>query len=214
MRKGIIYIHITPLGFYIGQTIKSLEERKQEHLKNAIDINHSSYNSKHYCAIRDPLWSLFEDEWKILEVADESKLNELEIMYIAKYDSYRDGLNSTLGGDGSRGFFHTEEFKNLLSKRMKESNPMKGKFGPEHNRYGSKHSHEWKEKQSIRMKISNPMRGLVSELHPRAKIGFEVANQIREEYKLGNITQNELAIKHKLGIRSIKDILANKRWSI
>ena len=39
---------------------------------------------------------------EILEECDYSKLNEREIFYIAKYNTFKEGYNLTIGGDGNR----------------------------------------------------------------------------------------------------------------
>ncbi len=39
------------------------------------------------------------------------RLNELEVFYIEKYNSFYEGYNHTLGGGGANGYRHTEEYK-------------------------------------------------------------------------------------------------------
>lgn len=83
---------------YIGQSIK-LEKRKEEHERHYLNSNHSCYNTKFYCALRK--YGLNNFSYEILEhgVYSSQELNELEIYYINYYDSYKNGYNSTLGGD-------------------------------------------------------------------------------------------------------------------
>lgn len=79
---------------YIGQTRKSLEERWNEHVKEA---RYRRFNHKFYNAIKKyPL-----DTWSatILEtVSDETLLNEREEYWIAHYNTFRNGYNSRSGG--------------------------------------------------------------------------------------------------------------------
>lgn len=50
----------------------------------------------------------------------EKELNELEVKYIAKYDSYNNGYNLTIGGESISGYHQTEETKQHLSEMTKE----------------------------------------------------------------------------------------------
>lgn len=80
---------------YIGKTSKSLDSRKKEHLKNV----KSNKKTKFYNAIRKYGDELFL--WEILTVCEnEETLNKMEIFFITDYDSFKNGYNSTLGGDG------------------------------------------------------------------------------------------------------------------
>lgn len=50
----------------------------------------------------------------------EDELNNLEIKYIAKYDSFNNGYNLTIGGESISGYHQTEETKQRLSEVTKE----------------------------------------------------------------------------------------------
>ena len=50
----------------------------------------------------------------------EDELNKLEIEYIAKYNSFNNGYNLTIGGESISGYHQTEETKLHLSKVAKE----------------------------------------------------------------------------------------------
>ena len=88
-------------------------------------------------------------EWKYEVLAKKYYINEedatndldlLETYYISKYDSYKNGYNSTTGGDGARGQKISEETKEKLRISMKgENNPF----------YGRHHTEETKKKMSI-----------------------------------------------------------------
>lgn len=97
MRKGYIYIIKNNLNskVYIGQTIQSVQERFKQHTKPSIVKQRGNY--KIYNAINKYGKDNFYVE--VLDEAIESKLNELEIYYIEKYNSYEKGYNSTKGAD-------------------------------------------------------------------------------------------------------------------
>lgn len=62
-------------------------------------------------------------------------MDELEIYYIEKYDSYNNGYNMTLGGSGSKGCFQTEESRKKISNKAKgRKGSMTGKHLTEEQR--------------------------------------------------------------------------------
>ncbi len=75
---------------YIGITTRTIEERFEEHCKANSGIGN---------AIRKYGRNLFFV--KILDVAfTQEELYELEVKYIEEYNSYKNGYNQTIGGDG------------------------------------------------------------------------------------------------------------------
>lgn len=85
---------------YIGQTI-NLDERKIKH-KNA-SLNESiinrAYEYTFHRAIRK--YGFENIKWEILEKnIPQELLNIKECEYIQGFNSYKNGYNSTLGGDG------------------------------------------------------------------------------------------------------------------
>lgn len=113
---GIIYIvknNITD-NYYIGQTIKSLYERKLSHIRESKRSNfyfHKALNK----------YGIDNFTWEILEHCDsKEELDEMEFHYIKQYNSMRpNGYNLTYGGDGVVGFKFTDESKHKLSKLHK-----------------------------------------------------------------------------------------------
>lgn len=77
---------------YIGQSIK-IEDRYNQHLSN---IQNEQKNSKWYQALREQGIENFE--FSILEECHPAELNMREIYWIAEFDSYHNGYNSTPGG--------------------------------------------------------------------------------------------------------------------
>lgn len=96
---GIIYGYANPEGkiLYVGQTI-NLEERNKKHLKyDPYCKNNLEYNYPLSRGVRkhgEEYYSLV-----ILEKDIEyNLLNDREIFYISKYDTFRNGYNQTPGG--------------------------------------------------------------------------------------------------------------------
>ena len=92
---------------YIGKTYKTIKRRFVEHKKEVKrGTKYKLYNAMRKYGI---------DKFYIELIArfEEGILEEKEIEYIAKYDSYHNGYNSTLGGEGyKRRVFNEEEILN------------------------------------------------------------------------------------------------------
>ena len=123
---------------YIGQT-KSLRIRKQQHLRLLRDHNHSN---THFQRSWDKHGE-YNFDWYTVETCSVEELDELEQYYIDRYEAYSDGYNHTIGGGGTRGYKHSDEFKEQLRQRMIGSNnPMYGRTGPLNPTFGMDRSGE------------------------------------------------------------------------
>lgn len=98
---GIIYkaTNIQNNKVYIGQTIRSLEERIYYHYyraKNELDITHTHFIN----AIRKYGENSFQ--WEIIDTAEnQDELNEKEKHWIQYYNSINEGYNMCEGGNDS-----------------------------------------------------------------------------------------------------------------
>lgn len=81
-------------NLYIGQTIRPLSARLSQHKQNAKD-----QNSHLYLAMRK--YGIENFHIELIEEVANDQLNNREKYWISYYNSYFDGYNSTLGGDGS-----------------------------------------------------------------------------------------------------------------
>lgn len=82
---------------YVGKTT-NYKRRKGDHIYQLENSRHKNYklqNLYNKYGIDNFIWEYFEYKG----ISDE-ELNEKEIALIKKYDSYKNGLNLTLGGDG------------------------------------------------------------------------------------------------------------------
>lgn len=136
-KSGVIYKLTSPSGkIYVGQTTDL--ERRLRRYKNLMNYK-GRKQPKLFYAIKKHGWDSFVVE--ILERSiSECFLDEKEVEYIEKFDSYRGkhGLNCTAGGKTPR--------------------------GEEHPRFGKKHSEEAKRK------ISKSKKGQKASLETRDKI--------------------------------------------
>lgn len=132
MVKGIIYRYESPSGkSYVGQTTDEKHRRR-------CFFNNCCYSGTRFDnAIRKygvhnfKYEALFSDDFDSKEDAI-PVLNEKESYFIKKYDSYRNGYNMTLGGEGVRGHTLEGKSKENMINHLKDyykshSNPFKGK---------------------------------------------------------------------------------------
>ena len=78
---------------YIGQTIQDENIRWNHHMREALNGS----DTKFHRALRKYGKDGFI--WEVIEEVDNDKLNEREIYWISYYNSYKQGYNSTTGGD-------------------------------------------------------------------------------------------------------------------
>lgn len=141
---------------YIGQS-QDVKLRKCQHL-SALRYN------KHWNKYLQNAYNKYGEDkfvWEVLEYCDECDLDPKEIYWISYYDTYRNGFNANEGGLSNRNFDRTDEFKSMMSDKLKQSwdndeerhkqfsermmgenNPMFGKYGSLNPAYGKDHSGE------------------------------------------------------------------------
>ena len=105
---------------YIGQTCSEKQRRS-----DFLNIN-AQYGGKRIENARKK-YGTQTFNYEILETVtcktEEERslaLNKLEIYYIDMFNSYRKGYNNTIGGGGSNGYKHTDEYKKWQSEKSKE----------------------------------------------------------------------------------------------
>ena len=194
MTTGIIYKATSPSNkVYIGQTIKRLSKRRGDHFSNAFNKNRAGYNNKFYNAVRK-----YGDElkWEILyDNIPVHRLNGMEIVIIAWYDSYKRGYNSTLGGGGNVGYKHTDETKKKISRAGK----------------GRRHSEEAKRKMS-EIGLGKKKPSLAGDKHPRAKLTWEEVREIRAKYLPHEYSLLRLAKEYSISKANAGKIVSHKSW--
>lgn len=102
--------------YYIGQSVDifhrfsqhKCELNKNEHVNKHLQYSWNKYGQDNF-------------EFKIVEECQKEKLNERERYWITQYDSYNNGYNLDLGGDGILGYKHNED---TIAKMRKIQNPL------------------------------------------------------------------------------------------
>lgn len=109
---------------YIGQTLTTLENIKSQHLRNALNKNDRTYFTIFYKMIRILGEESFE--WEILEEnIPDIDLNEKEIYYINKYDTYENGYNEGPGGQLTHASILKKEEVSQIIELLKTNDSMK-----------------------------------------------------------------------------------------
>jgi group I intron endonuclease len=97
---------------YIGKTTKTLEIRKAGHYDAAIN----SMSDTHF---HRALRSGVEFEWMILETVSETNdINEREKFWMSKLDTYHNGYNMTIGGDGGLTYTKGDELYGRIKHKL------------------------------------------------------------------------------------------------
>lgn len=161
-------------------------------------------STKFWNAIQKYGWNSFEHDI-LLKIQCETFnellfwLNSFEQFYIEKYDSFYNGYNSTLGGDGTRGV-----------QLFGEKNPMYGKPHTEETKQkigdlnrGRKHTEEERKKMSESQKIAQL--GHVVSDETRKKISVSQKERFKDEKEREKISKarkgKKLTEQHKQNIK-------------
>ena len=129
---------------------------------------------------------------ELIEECDFNLIYETEKKYIDQYNSYNNGLNSTIGGEGCLGYVHSPEMRIKISEAVKNGNSHKGKTYEE--LYGDK-ADEQREKR--RLSVKNGWDSMTDDEKEKrinkcketrqknSKYGFELVKEIKQKIKEG-----------------------------
>ena len=199
---------------YIGCTINSLEKRFGEHLSRCFT---SEYKSKLYNSMKK-----YGQENFTIELIEECDLNiiyETEKKYVEQYDSYNNGLNSTMGGEGCLGYTHSPEIRQKISENTKNGNSHKGKTYEE--LYGDK-ADEQREKRRLSVKQGwglmsddNRQKRIIKtkeSIQKKSKYSVDlvvdVKNKLNEGYKIKQLKELYPDVKEHF----FYDVKNGRRW--
>jgi len=203
---------------YIGFTSTNIKNRWKNHVL-------SSKNPKTH--LHKSISKYGEDNFTIaiLEESDDCEylLNERESFWIEKYNTFHEGYNMTLGGNGALGYKHDEEVKKKISQQYIDrwkDDEYRFKQSKNPRMYGKKHSTE------SRDKISKSNLGKKHSTESREKIsdslstlywvlifpgGSEILIQnLRKYCRENNLNQSHLYQVAKGNMKSYKGIKCRK----
>lgn len=143
---------------YIGQSKNIYNRINNHHIYDYNNPKNDQYDCKIYQAIRKYGWENFDIS--VIELCPESELNEKEIFYIEKFDSFKNGYNMTEGGTYFSSKMFSPETEQKRAETREKNQSLKGENHP-------------------RARLSNKE---VINIRYRYKNG-ESVNQIWEDYK-------------------------------
>lgn len=222
---------------YIGQS-KNIKKRFQSHhLVDYKNENNCNYNTKFYQAIRK--YGIDNFEVIVLQLCKEEELDDLEIKFIKEFDTFKNGYNSTEGGQFWSPNIHSEEIE---AKRRKTREKNKSLMSENHPRAKLTNQQVWDIRQryidgeSIK-DIYQDFKDLYSSQqtfkrivlgqayvtvgnipnkeqirHTNAKLTDVQVKEIRNSYKKGVISYRELGEKYGLSESSIAAIIKRKTY--
>lgn len=222
---------------YIGQS-KNIKKRFQSHhLVDYKNENNCNYNTKFYQAIRK--YGIDNFEVVILKLCEEKELDDLEIKYIKEFDTFKNGYNSTEGGQFWSPNIHSEETE---EKRKQTREKNKSLMSENHPRAKLTNQQVWDIRQryidgeSIK-EIYNDFKDLYTNQqtfkrivlgqtyvtvgniptkeqvrHTNAKLTDVQVKKIRNSYKKGVVSYRELGEKYGLSESSIAAIIKRETY--
>jgi len=216
MENGKIYkiTNTENNSLYIGCTINTLKHRFEEHCYRCLKTN---INTKLCNSIRK-----YGVEKFTIELIDEcslEKIYEREVELIKEYNSFENGLNSTLGGEGCLGYKHSPEIRVKISEAVKNGKSHKGKTYNEI--YGDRVEEEKiKRKEKVKNYWDNiseedkkqRLLSLKNSVRKNAKYSIETIQSIKKLIS-ENVKSSEIHKQHpNVNIKVIYSIKSGKRW--
>lgn len=138
---GYIYIVRNDINdnVYIGKTVQSLNERLRQHINRSNSDDEHGKSHFHNAIRKYGAEHFYINELYKYESDDTDELNkhlyEKEKEFIQKFDSYNNGYNSTLGGEGVGSLYgelnhfygkvHTDKSKKMIGEKSRERNAIK-----------------------------------------------------------------------------------------
>lgn len=225
--NGIVYKATSPSGkVYIGITISTLKERIRTHLRGVKKDSKIPFHQ----AIRK--YKLENMTWEIIDRANTwDELCKLEKKYIKLFNSYSNGYNLTLGGEGTFGLQHDEEwcvqnaqirkkfFQDQSNREMQSlANTIAHQENPDQAIEHSKFMRQRYTRQSEREKTAEGMKRFLSDstnrkLHSIQR-GAKAFLVCKDGKSIGEwLTQRECARALNLDVGHINSCLHAKRKS-
>ena len=201
MIRGRIYcVTCLPTGkLYFGQTVKSIYSRFNLHLICARKGSHYKFHR----AIRKygvENFTVEEVMWveAPTKQALKAKLDFLEIHFIQKFDTRRNGYNSTDGGEGKLGYIVSEETRNKISfsNQCKVRSKETCQKISEAQRKRTKQPHKgvamtsWNKQVLLETHLGIPMKEETKNKISRALKGRKLSDETRRKMSLSRKKQN------------------------
>ena len=117
MKKYIVYCHTLNGKKYIGYTGKTMEERLQDHIGDALERS-----DRHFHRAINKYGPENIVSEVLAEVYDKNEAKKLEETFVEKLDTFKNGYNMTRGGDGGNTLEKYTEEKMKEHRKLKSYN--------------------------------------------------------------------------------------------
>lgn len=218
MEKGNIYKIINKINekIYIGCTIYSLKKRFEEHCFRCLKTN---INTKLCNSIRK--YGIENFNIELIKTCDLSKIYDEEKKVISEYNSFSDGLNCTLGGEGCLGYKHSAEVRKKISDIIKNGKSHKNKtyediygeqFEKEKNKRKISVKKNWDDLDSEKRK--ERVKKTIDTIRSKSKYGVELVEEIRKKINEGYKITELQKMYPQVYKNFFYDLKNGKRWKI
>lgn len=219
---GIIYCYTNLINNkkYIGQTINP-HQRFLQHKSSAFNEKDKDYDSPLHRAFRKYGYENFK--YEVLAEADTiEELNGLEIYYIAHFNTKENGYNIEMGGKNSNKPKSEETKKKLMKSHsvLSEEEVIYLRKAYQNNESPSKIYKDLYEGKMHYNSFLNIWTGSrykfimpeVFKNKSHTKITYELAQQIRKEYKESKVSYKALGEKYNISKSTVSDIIKERTW--
>ena len=147
------------------------------------------------------------------------EIYEKEKYFIKKYDSFKSGLNSTIGGEGCTGYKHSKSVRKKISTSLLNGNSHKGKtyddiYGKNSNiekkKRGITAKRNWKN-LTIKQK-EKKIKKITSSIQNKSKYGVELVTEIKNKFKEGHKVKDLKFVYPQVTKSFLYDLKNNRRW--
>jgi group I intron endonuclease len=217
MNKGYIYkiVCVPNDKIYIGQTLRTIEKRWKRHIMDS----KKSCDNKFHRAIRkygEDNFIAEEVMWVEAPTQKElkAKLDFLECHFIQRYDTKRNGYNSTDGGDGVVGRICSEESRERYRQaNLGQNNPSWGKRCSEATKEKVRQAHLGKSSGMKGKRHSEETKKRISEACSGKKnpnFGKHASEETRRKLSESHLGKSHTSEQNKKISDSIKRMWKNK----
>jgi group I intron endonuclease len=213
---------------YIGQTVKKyLNYRITEHFADCVNYNHKFANAIKKYGRNGFIWGIVEE-------CDISILNDREVYWIEKYDTFNNGYNTTTGGNQGREYCikeylvekpngNREEIKNL-SQYCRDNDLNIAHI--HETLYGKRVQHKGykliprtdyeieKYENERRIRKDTSRKRLPGERNGRAILDWNKVSEIRRLHSSKKYKNQEIADMFGIKKVTLEKIVANKLWTV
>lgn len=223
---------------YVGQSKNIYQRFNKHHIYDYKNEKNECYNTKFYQALRK--YGINNFKVTILELCEEKMLDEKEIYYIKKFDTYHHGYNSTEGGQNWSPTIFSEEVEEkrketrILNKSLQSEKHPRAKMSNEevwnvrqryidgesikqiYNDYKDRYANEATFKRIVLGSTYTTVGNIPNKnqiRHTNAKLTEQQVKEIRNKYEKGNISYDKLGLEYGLSSSSIYAIIKRKTYA-